>query len=42
MWTITVHVYGQYMYMYNSGMYHAPRHELYYTGSTVIAELNNT
>jgi len=30
------------MYNYNSGMYHEPRHELYYTGNTVILELNGT
>jgi len=47
MWTITVHVHGQYtcytiMYNYNSGMYHEPRHELYYTGNTIILELNGT
>ena len=31
MWTITVHVYGQYMHNDNSVMYmyHEPRHELY-------------
>jgi len=23
----------------NTGMYHEPRHELYYTGNTVIVEL---
>ena len=28
------------MYNDNSGMHHEPRHELYYTGNTVIVELN--
>ena len=27
------------MYNYNSGMYREPRHELYYSSNTVIAEL---
>ena len=36
MWTITVHVYGQYMHNDNSAMYHEPRHKLYYTGNTII------
>jgi len=46
MWTITNHVYGQYM-LYNhvyviqscimiTVMYHELRHELYYTGNTII------
>ena len=45
MWTNTVHVYRQYMYNHvydNSAMYHEPRHELYYTGNTIIIELNST
>ena len=29
------------MYNYNKGMYHKPRHKLYYTGNIVIAELNS-
>ena len=29
------------MYNNNTGMYHEPRHELDYTGSTVIVELNS-
>jgi len=29
------------MYNNNSDMYHEPRHELYYTGNTVIVELNS-
>ena len=29
------------MYNDNSGMYHEPRHELFYTGNTVIVELNS-
>jgi len=29
------------MYNNNSGMYHEPRHELDYTGNTVIVELNS-
>jgi len=29
------------MYNENSGMYHEPRHELDYTGNTVIVELNS-
>jgi len=29
------------MYNDNSGMYHEPRHELDYTGNTVIVELNS-
>jgi len=29
------------MYNYKSGLYHEARHELYYTGNTVIAELNS-
>ena len=29
------------MYTNNSGMYHEPRHELDYTGNTVILELNS-
>jgi len=41
-WTITVHVYRHdmlyIMYNYNSGMYHEPRHDLDYTGNTVIVE----
>ena len=48
MCTITVHVYGQYMlynhvHMYNdnSGMYHEPRHTVFYTDNSVIVELNS-
>ena len=26
----------------NNVMYHEPRHELYYTGDTIIIELNST
>ena len=29
------------MYNNNIGMYHEPRHELDYTGNTVIVELNS-
>jgi len=29
------------MYNYKGGMNHEPRHEHYYTGNTVIAELNS-
>jgi len=29
------------MYNNNTGMYHEPRHELDYTGYTVIVELNS-
>jgi len=29
------------MYNNNTGMYHEPRHELDYTGNTVIVELNS-
>jgi len=29
------------MYNNNSGMYHEPRHDLDYTGNTVIVELNS-
>jgi len=29
------------MYNDNSGMYHKARHELYYTGNTIIVELNS-
>jgi len=29
------------MYNDNSGMYHEPRHGLYYTDNTVIVELNS-
>jgi len=29
------------MYNDNTGMYHEPRHELDYTGNTVIVELNS-
>jgi len=29
------------MYNDNSGMYHEPRHELFYSGNTVIVELNS-
>jgi len=29
------------MYNNNTGMYHEPRHELDYTGITVIVELNS-
>ena len=29
------------MYNNNTGMYHEPRHELNYTGNTVIVELNS-
>jgi len=29
------------MYNYKSGTYHEQRHELYYTGNTVLAELNS-
>jgi len=29
------------MYNYNSGMHHEPRHELNYTGNTIIVELNS-
>jgi len=31
----------QIMYNDTSGMYHEPRHELYYTGNTVKVELNS-
>ena len=42
MWTITAHVFSTYMYYNNSVMYHEPMHKLhvYYTGNTVIIELN--
>ena len=46
MWTITVHVYGLHvckcytiMYNDNNVMYHEARHELYFTGNTIIIEL---
>jgi len=47
MWTILLSMYldsTYYTIMYNdnSGMYHEPRHELYYTGNNVIVELNST
>jgi len=29
------------MYNNNTGMYHEPRHELDFTGNTVIVELNS-
>jgi len=29
------------MYYNNTDMYHEPRHEIDYTGNTVIVELNN-
>ena len=37
----TVHVIRTIMYNNNTDMYHEPRHDLDYTGNTVIVELNS-